>query len=112
MSPESIALLEYHWQNFKPQESGITLKTLSLRYLNPDSKPDKPELSSNTIWLEIRRPTKLKNDYFFMREVGTFVKNLKEKFRVKGKVNLKLDAKAPGFGWGNGKFSRADVCEV
>lgn len=90
-------MLQYHWQHFKIQDSGVTLKTTALRDLNPDTKPDITP-SGNELWKRIRTPAPMVAEFFLAREIGVFLKNLKEEYRKnagrKKDVNLKAQAKA------------------
>lgn len=75
----------------------MPLKTTALRDLNPDTKPDITP-SGNELWKRIRTPTPVVAEFFVAREIGVFLKNLKEEYRrnagKKKGVNLKVQAKA------------------
>lgn len=86
-----INLLEYHWQNYKVQESAVNIKRLALKDLNPNLKQKRCS-KDNTLFQEVFRWTPQKNHYWLMREVGTFLKNIKEAVRAGKKVNLRGSA--------------------
>lgn len=91
-SQEFLNLLEYHWQNFKVQESAVNIKRLSTKDLNPvlrNATRTSRCPKENILWMDILKWSQEKCHYWLMREVGTFAKNIKEAVRANKKINLR-----------------------
>ena len=97
---EFLDLLEYHWQNYKVQESAVNIKRLCLKDLNPALKARRCS-KDNALFLGIFRWTQEKCHYWLIREVGTFVMRIKSAIRAGRKVNLK----------GNSRELRGDISQ-
>ena len=78
MSPEGNAALAYHWQNFKPANSGVTISRLAA--LEEASKM-RPRDSSNALFSEVLQPTGAKLEAVVLHEIGVFCANLKNAAR-------------------------------
>jgi len=97
-SPEFTQLLEYHWQNYKVRQSAVTTKRLNMFDLSPQLKP-KRCAKDNVLWNKILTWTPQQNVLWLQREIGTFLKNVKEQVRANKKVNLA----------GNSRYYRGDA---
>ena len=88
--PEFISVLERHWDNFKIQDSGVTLKSL----INTVDRVKRMDASTPGIWQNIFMASPEKNTLFVSRAVQVFLKNLAEaQAGNKGKpINLRMRA--------------------
>ena len=81
--------IEYHWQNFKIQESALTLGHLSdkawLQGTTPKNQID-------VLWKDILKGSADKRASCVFRWIGIFVANLKNAARLQKNVNLKVHA--------------------
>ena len=88
--PEFISVLERHWDNFKIQDSGVTLKSL----INTVDRVKRMDASTPGIWQNILVASPEKNTLFVNRAVQVFLRNLAEaQAGNKGKaINLRMRA--------------------
>ena len=78
MSPEGNAALAYHWQNFKPANSGVTISRLAA--LEEASKMRARD-TNNKVFEEVLTPTPAKFEAVILHEIGVFCSNLKSAAR-------------------------------
>ena len=88
-----VKLLEQHWQNFKVNESAVPPRRLALADLSPDTKITRCE-KTNELWSKILKWTPASNTAWLQREIGTFLRNIKDAQRSGKKINLRTNAKA------------------
>ena len=91
-SPEFEHLLGVHWQHFKVNESAVPPKRLALADLSPDTKIMRCEKTS-ALWQHIFTWTPDSNVLWLRREIGTFLRNIKDAQRSGKKINLRSNAK-------------------
>ncbi len=87
---EFHAALERHWDNFKIQDSGVTLKNL----INTVDRVKRMDASTPGIWQNILVASAEKNTLFVNRGIQVFLRNLAEaQAGSKGKaINLRMRA--------------------
>ena len=104
---EFKVLLESHWQNFKLQESAVPPKRFSFQDLSPDTKPKRCE-KNNVLFMKIFSWSAPANVFWLMREVGVFLRAIKDAQRANKKVNLRTNAKA--FRKAHSETSHDEIC--
>ena len=81
--------IEYHWQNFKTQESALTLGHLSDKAWLQGTTPKN---QTDALWKEILKGSPDKRASCVFRWIGIFVTNLKNAARLQKSVNLRVRA--------------------
>ena len=80
------------WQHFKVNDSVVPPKRLALADLSPDTKIMRCE-KTNALWQQILTWTPDSNVLWLRREVGTFLRIIKDAQRSGKKINLRSNAK-------------------
>ena len=97
--PKTIALMEYHFQQFKMAESALPLKTWMIPDLNPNTKPTRA--TQGPLWQQIRSPGQEALQEIFhlwiQREIYTFLRDMKDWKRKHPKKLMNLSSKAKGW---------------
>lgn len=91
-SPKFVEILEGHWQNYKVQESAVPPKRLAMADLSPDTKVKRCE-KNNGLWQKILTWTAEANVIWLSREIGSFLRSIKDTQRAGKKINLRTNAK-------------------
>ena len=73
MTPEARGTLEYHWQQYKPMHSGVTVSRLGQVFLEMKAPRD----DQNPIFKEIMSPTPAKLECFVNHQIGCVIAKLK-----------------------------------
>ena len=100
-------VLDQHWQNFKVNESAITAKRLALSDLSPDTKIKRCEKVC-VLFNKIFTWTPESNLLWLKREIGVFLRAIKDAQRVGKKVNLRTNAKS--FRLKDNLLSHDEIC--
>ena len=87
-----IDTLAKHWQNFKVHESAVPPKRLALADLSPDSKEIRCD-KKNALWSKVLVWSQEANFVWLLREIGVFLKSIKEAQRSGKKINLRTNSK-------------------
>ena len=90
---EYIDTLASHWQNFKLNESAVPPKRLAFIDLSPDSKVKRCE-KTNVLFMKIFTWTATSNVFWLLREIGVFLRAIRDAQRANKKINLRTNAKA------------------
>jgi len=90
---EYISMLDIHWQNFKLKESAVPPQRFLCPDLSPETKVKRCE-KTNILFCKIFTWTPLSNVLWLAREVGIFLRAIKDAQRANKKVNLCTNAKA------------------
>ena len=84
-SATAKAIMDYHWSQFKPEESGLPIEMFARPDLNPYTQPKRGD-SSNQLWVAIRSYKPEQTELRILREILTVVKNIKEWQRMRTEV--------------------------
>lgn len=110
LTEETLEKLDYHWQLYPMEKSGMPLGYVAHESLRegtkiPASRVLDPEPAA--LWTSILKPSLQKREATVFRRIGKFVHAIKEAARLKRKVNLRFNADAMRC-----KFSHEDAYEV
>ena len=106
-SKEYNAILEEHWQNFKLNESAVPPKKFLFPDLSPDTKVKRCE-KTNVLFNKVFTWSKVANVLWLMREIGVFLRGIKDAQRANKRVNLVSNAKA--FRRAHSDTSHDEIC--
>lgn len=104
---EYLDLLDTHWQNFKLNESAVPPKRLAFPDLSPDTKIKRCE-KTNVLFNKIFTWTPSSNVFWVMREIGVFLRSIKDAQRSGKKISLHTNAKA--FRSKQNELSHDEIC--
>ena len=104
---EFKGFLDKHWHNFKLGESAVPPKIFAFPDLSPDTKVKRCE-KTNVLFNKIFAWTSMANVFWLMREVGIFLRAIKDAQRANKKVNLRTNAKA--FRSKHNELSHDEIC--
>ena len=86
-TPQCLAKLEYHWQQYRVQDSAFPLMVLSCPAFISGTKPKD---GGNQLWAEICSTSPEKREAMVTRRIGIFVNNIKAHARSKKKGTLRF----------------------
>ncbi|MDA8583480.1 hypothetical protein N9L68_04585 [bacterium] len=98
LMPNTIQLIEYHFQQFKMKESALPFECWMIPDLSPNTKPSRS--NAGPLWQQIRSPGKEKLQdilhSWIQREIYTSLRNMKDWKRKHLNNQVDLNAKAKG----------------
>ena len=100
-------LLDEHWQNFKLKESAVPPSRFAYPDLSPDTKLKRCE-KSNVLFCKIFTWSTLANVLWLAREIGVFLRAIKDAQRANKRVNLATNSKA--FRRAHNEISHDEIC--
>ena len=104
---EYIDILEVHWQNFRLAESAVPPKRFAFPDLSPETKVKRCE-KTNVLFNKIFTWTPPSNVFWLLREIGSFLRSIKDAQRANKKVNLHTNSKA--FRTKHNELSHDEIC--
>ena len=94
---ETLQKLDYHWQMYQMEVSGMPLGYVAHESLREGTKIPATRVldpQATALWTNVLKPSPQKREAAVFRRIGKFVHAIKEAARLKRKVNLRWNADA------------------